>query len=236
MLASCAVGPASQPPGPIARRGQVCPAPAAVAARRNMCSARPAFDVSHGGGGRVPVALLPMWAADPMAPGGRCRRFDMGGREAVGATGGDLLLGGRRRRRCRGCRCGGRRGARGLGRFSPVPQALSPTIPMIAAAAARRHVDRRDLMIRPNCPPAGGSEAASESVCWQTLTQCGPTWASIAGFLSGTALTCGASAIWVSTPAEAVDVFTHVQCQLEVGARGFTGAGSGAEFAVRPDG
>lgn len=42
------------------------------------------------------------------------------------------------------------------GAFSPVPQALSPTIPMIAAeaaAAVRRRVDRRDLMISPHCPP-----------------------------------------------------------------------------------
>lgn len=42
------------------------------------------------------------------------------------------------------------------GAFSPVPQALSPTIPMIAAeaaAAVRRRDDRRDLMISPHCPP-----------------------------------------------------------------------------------
>ncbi|KHO23253.1 hypothetical protein A5761_24175 [Mycolicibacterium setense] len=42
------------------------------------------------------------------------------------------------------------------GAFSPVPQALSPTIPMTAAeaaAAARRRADRRDLMISPNCAP-----------------------------------------------------------------------------------
>jgi hypothetical protein len=42
------------------------------------------------------------------------------------------------------------------GAFSPVPQALSPIIPTIAAeaaATARRRVDRRDLMISPHCPP-----------------------------------------------------------------------------------
>ncbi|BBX27144.1 hypothetical protein GCM10009632_14140 [Mycolicibacterium alvei] len=71
------------------------------------------------------------------------------------------------------------------GAFSPVPQALSPIIPTIAAeaaAAARRRVDRRALMISPHCPPRTKQTQALKRVCQQTLTQSAPARASIVSF------------------------------------------------------
>ncbi len=188
-----AVRPHPQPTEPSVRRLQMCTAPTAERTCRNTVATDPAFDGSgahgvsgRGVSGRFPTALLPVGASDPMASGGRRRRLHVGGGEAVGAAG-------------ETCFSVGATGIDGgvvvvvvvvvgvglvvSGAFSPVPQALSPTIPTIAAeaaAAARRRADRRDLMISPNCAPRAvwkqhpiGLLANSNPVCPGADVNCG---------------------------------------------------------------